>query len=53
MSMLRAFPGMTVRDVVCEMNLINLWAVGEHLRMLESAAEAEAERLNPALGGAR
>lgn len=41
LSMLRAFPGMTVREVVCDLNLINIWAVGEYMGLLNNAAETE------------
>ena len=53
MSMLRTFPSMTVRDVVCEMNLTNLWAIGEYLRLLEGVAENEAAKYNPTQGGTK
>jgi hypothetical protein len=52
-SMLRAFPGMTIRKIVCELNLINLWAVGEYLGLLDRVMETEKTEYKPGQGGFR
>jgi hypothetical protein len=44
---------MTIREVVCDLNLINIWAIGEYMGLLNNATETETTGYGLDLGGLR